>query len=79
MGMFDSVFASCPECLEKVEFQSKAGECRGHYYSTEAVPYVIATALEGTSRECPVCKSLVTLKFSIEVPQVVRMDAEVSS
>lgn len=27
MGMFDSLYADCPTCGEKIEFQSKADEC----------------------------------------------------
>lgn len=27
MGMFDRVMVDCPNCGERVEFQSKAGEC----------------------------------------------------
>lgn len=50
MGMFDRVYVSC-KCGERVEFQSKAGECslRGYHIeadgSTDAPPEIIADIL----------------------------------
>jgi hypothetical protein len=46
MGMYDTVFAPCPECGKLLQFQSKAGECLLKEYSHKNVPIGIATDLE---------------------------------
>lgn len=74
MGMFDSVYASCPRCDESVEFQSKAGECRLSGYSPNSVPIVIALDLHNSSKTCPKCNKEVTLcmlQHISNVPMVV--------
>jgi hypothetical protein len=52
MGMFDSVYVTCPSCGDTVEFQSKAGECSLKSYSITSVPAEIASSLDGYSRQC---------------------------
>lgn len=52
MGMFDSVYATCPRCGEAVEFQSKAGACALNSYSVNSVPPSIAEDLAGDVEEC---------------------------
>ena len=43
MGMFDSVWFACPNCGERMEAQSKGGECLCNDYSPNQVPYDVAT------------------------------------
>jgi len=52
MGLFDSVFAFCPQCGHRLEFQSKAGECRMDSFSLHDVPPVIAGELNGALETC---------------------------
>ncbi len=54
MGMFDSVLFACPkpECDERIEAQSKAGECELRNYSPGEVPMVIAGDLHGEIWHC---------------------------
>ena len=52
MGMFDSVFATCPTCDKEIEFQSKAGECRLKRYSINSVPPEIAVDISGHTETC---------------------------
>lgn len=53
MGMYDRVWAECPECGNQIEFQSKAGECVLADYSTNSVPPNIAEDIKNDSEECP--------------------------
>ena len=57
MGMFDSVFATCPECHKKLEFQSKAGPCDLKRYNHKSVPAEIAQDLNdyGTGYDVICC------------------------
>lgn len=42
MGMFDTVFMNCPMCKERLEVQSKGGECiLAEYELQDAPPDVI--------------------------------------
>ncbi len=61
MGMFDSLYADCPGCSSRVEFQSKAGECVCAEYNVYDCPADVAGDLIGQSRECPVCSRLVSI------------------
>ncbi len=47
MGMFDTVFAPCPECGKLLGFQSKEGECDLKKYKHTSVPAEIAADLTG--------------------------------
>ena len=38
MGMYDSVYANCPVCDKKNEFQSKGGDCQCDNYTLQDVP-----------------------------------------
>lgn len=38
MGMFDSIWAKCPNCGEENEFQTKSGECKLGQYDLENCP-----------------------------------------
>jgi hypothetical protein len=52
MGSFDSVVADCPNCGSQVEFQSKAGDCRGNIYTIDKVPTMIANFIDGDVEYC---------------------------
>lgn len=54
MGMFDSVYVDC-KCGEKVEFQSKAGDCLCHDYTIYDLPHEIALDLNKEVQECGKC------------------------
>ena len=58
MGMFDSVYFTCPtpKCKNRIEVQSKAGECILETFDEDYVPYEIAKDIKGDPAYCPVCK-----------------------
>ena len=70
MGMFDSVYATCPKCSQKVEFQSKAGECLLLRYSVDSVPPEIARDIEGDIEACPKCGEVLKLKTTQPIQRV---------
>ena len=48
MGMFDSVYITCPKCGDDTEFQSKAGPCMCNDYRVFNAPLsVLASIVEG--------------------------------
>ena len=66
MGMFDSVFVTCPQCGEEVEFQSKGGPCEMQSIrDLSNVPIDIASRL-GRAEWCD-CGNVV----NISVPKTV--------
>lgn len=50
MGCFDSVMVPCPKCGEKVEFQTKSGECLLQVYELDKAPEVV---LADVNRHAP--------------------------
>lgn len=72
MGMFDSVYAPCPDCGGPIEFQSKAGACRLKRYYSNSVPAEIAAAL--AEEDCTeICECGCEVRLQAEIPRV-RMD-----
>ena len=61
MGMFDSLYVDCPNCLSPLEFQSKAGECSLARYTLKDLPLKIAIDLEGKFKTCLKCGRTVEL------------------
>lgn len=57
MGCYDSVGFRCPNCNERFEEQSKAGNCIQNHYGSHAVPLRIAAALNGERVFCPHCET----------------------
>lgn len=55
MGCFDSVYFRCPKCDERIEVQSKAGECYMGSFDEDVVPVAIANDIQGNSVECGAC------------------------
>jgi len=56
MGLFDIVKFWCPRCQEKIEVQSKAGDCELHEYFS-AAPASIAGDLNGEYVYCEGCNT----------------------
>lgn len=76
MGMFDSVMAPCPGCNERVEFQSKGGDCALIVYPLEEAPAAVLSDVNRNGpEECPKCKTV----FSIDVVVTARVAAVVGS
>lgn len=76
MGMYDSVFATCPTCKQgQIEFQSKSGECCLSTYPMNAVPVAIAEDLEGelAPSRCSQCGALYKLAPDSPFPRTVSM------
>jgi hypothetical protein len=59
MGVFDQVFVECPNCKEKVEFQSKANkEGPGlEEFTLKSAPQEIITDIAGDQATCKKCKT----------------------
>jgi len=55
MGMFDSLYASCPHCGKPVEFQSKAWNCGMDRYSIEDAPTAILVDVMNSPHYCDRC------------------------
>lgn len=54
MGMFDRVWATCPECHSRIELQSKGGECNlDEYEIEEPLPCGVAGGIVGDKVVCP--------------------------
>jgi len=56
MGMFDSILFDCPNCGNKIEDQSKAGDCNLDYYNQDEAPAIIAADCLGDRVVCQKCK-----------------------
>jgi len=67
MGMFDSVWVKCPYCGDRVEFQSKAGQCLCNHYVINNVPAPIAADIIGAVETCDNCKNNVVLKGTFSI------------
>jgi len=52
MGSIDTVYARCPACNAKIEFQSKADECNGQEFDIRSVPITIALDINGGITTC---------------------------
>lgn len=61
MGCFDSVWFKCPGCLEKVEVQSKAGDCALRSYEPLNAPTEILTDIAGRPIDCDHCGKALTV------------------
>ena len=63
MGMFDSVYVNCPECGQRVEMQSKAGDCMLHEYELYDAPAILQADLAYYSPWwCQHCGHGITIK-----------------
>lgn len=63
MGMFDSVMVPCPKCENRVEFQSKSGDCELRTYQLENCP---TDVLCDVNRHSPHYCTNCGIKFKVE-------------
>lgn len=70
MGMFDVLSACCPECLEQIQVQSKAGPCSLSHFDLANAPPEILLDLQGKTLECSSCKSSFELNLHISAELV---------
>ena len=61
MGMFNSIYVKCPECRERVEFQTKSGSCLLNNWDLEDAPNIEVEGILGDSWRCK-CGKLVTVE-----------------
>ena len=75
MGMFDTVYFSCPACGERIEDQSKSGSCMLRYTSLAETP---ADVLRGLDPEgyCPRCACAYRLVITTRVVEEVHARVE---
>lgn len=72
MGLYDTVYAECPECKGRVGFQSKAGNSYMYEFESKSVPLAIAFDLAGETRKCE-CGAVVALRMIMPMPQRIEM------
>jgi endogenous inhibitor of DNA gyrase (YacG/DUF329 family) len=65
MGMYDSVYVQCPQCGTDLDFQSKAGECRGAIYTLQSAPIAVLSDVLGITEKCPKCGTFVTINGTL--------------
>lgn len=76
MGMFDSVYANCPNCGKSLEFQSKSGSCLLRTYDVKSVPLCVVSGCNGDEQQCE-CGSLVKISVPMTQPQNIQMSVEI--
>lgn len=66
MGMFDSVYATCPTCGSEIEFQSKGGRCCLASYRPDNAPLNVLSDVIGDreAQSCQKCRTLVRIVVS---------------
>lgn len=68
MGMFDTLYAPCPMCKERVEIQSKSGPCVLEEFNWEDdLPIWLMLDLDGTIETCYKCNRRFRIRFDLEV------------
>lgn len=70
MGMYDSVWARCPKCDSKIEFQSKSGECRMDSFAPHAVPLAVALDMHENVVECDKCGYAATIRMAVPISTI---------
>jgi len=75
MGLFDTVYADCPNCGEEkgLEFQSKGGDCMLANYMLENAPLdVLSDVNRHSPSHCRNCKAAYTVKYDIMNLRLIR-------
>jgi len=62
MGLFNYIYADCPECGEAVEFQSKSGSCTLASYHITNMPVEDFAGIVGDFSHCGNCGYIVEIK-----------------
>jgi hypothetical protein len=71
MGMYDSVMVPCPNCGERVEFQSKSGDCLLNVYDLETCPSdVLGDVNRHSPYDCPKCSTVFKVDLKISAQSV---------
>lgn len=73
MGLFDTVYFTCPECGSSVEVQSKAGLCAIYVFSSSEVPKDIAKDINGKIVACNECEKVFTVEKIEEPVETIKM------
>jgi ribosomal protein L31 len=55
MGMYDTVYFTCPNCGKTFEEQSKCGDCVLNSFQSHSVPVDIANSFDGKTIYCEHC------------------------
>lgn len=74
MGMSDSVWFKCPNCGERMEAQSKGGECYMNNYNPGTVPYDVARDAR-IWQPCQGCKKAYRI-LPVKEPELVALEIE---
>lgn len=72
MGLYDSVWVHCTNCGERIEFQSKAGECILAQYTLDETPCGILIDIDGDYTFCPQCESVVSIEVYSKLVGIMR-------
>jgi len=65
--MFDYIIVKCPVCGERLEFQSKVGDCLLKEYTLDNAPPEILIDIAKDSHYCNTCKKEVKLSIAVAV------------
>jgi hypothetical protein len=76
MGMYDTVYATCPNCMTTLEWQSKAGDCVLDSFNKASVPIKIAEAIQDQIANCA-CGTKAKLKPNLTIPLRICMHTEI--
>lgn len=75
MGCFDTIFVPCPDCGQKEEAQTKAGDCSMKIYKLEDAPPIILSGVNDwapfTCANCG-CKFMIDFKIIVTKRESVR-------
>ena len=65
MGVYNTILVPCPECDNKVEFQTKTGDCSLSIYNISCAPYEDIRGIMGCSSYCRGCDNKVNINEDI--------------
>jgi len=64
MGIFDSVYVTCPDCGKEHEIQSKAGDPYLNRFTLDTAPAVVLADINGAAVSCD-CGETLTVFSSV--------------
>lgn len=72
MGVYDTVLVPCPNCGEKIDFQSKSGDCTLAVYELENAPDdVLLDINRHDPHTCTKCKTKFTVILTPTVKELI--------